>query len=245
MAFVFPLCHQTQIHMNTHDLTANEKLQKKRPLFFNIGLVLALLLCIFAFELKVKTNAPAVVDLDNPSTVVFTMGDVPDIPAPPKAHPRDLQKQTVINPNKIVTTDDPIRKLNNAKLIDQSDLTNVINDFKPGGETADIYDNKTYRIPEVAPHFEGGLQAFYAYLAKSLKYPAREKNLGIEGKVYVSFVIDELGNITHIKVIKGISENLNQEAIRVLKNAPRWQPGMQSDQPVKVRMTIPIHFQLH
>jgi protein TonB len=99
-------------------------------------------------------------------------------------------------------------------------------------------------IVEEQPSFEGGIEAFYRYISKNLKYPNTAKRIAVEGKVFLSFVIDKDGSITQVEVLKGIGGGCDEEAVRVLENAPRWNPGKQRGKAVKVRMQLPIVFAL-
>jgi protein TonB len=97
---------------------------------------------------------------------------------------------------------------------------------------------------EVMPEFPGGQSGWGKYLQKNMKYPpiARENN--ITGRVIVSFVVEKNGELTDIKVLRGIGGGCDEEAVRVLKNAPAWKPGVQNGRSVRVAYTMPIFFQL-
>jgi periplasmic protein TonB len=97
---------------------------------------------------------------------------------------------------------------------------------------------------EVMPSFEGGLEAIYKFIKKKIHYPAASRRMGIEGTVYVSFVINSEGKVVDVKTIRGISPDCDKEAERVVSLLPNWSPGMQNHHPVSVRMTVPIKFQL-
>ena len=77
-----------------------------------------------------------------------------------------------------------------------------------------------------------------------MKYPNQARRMGIEGRVFVQFVVDKDGQLTEIKAVKGIGAGCDEEAVRVLKSAPKWKPGKQRGRPVKVRMILPITFKL-
>ncbi len=104
-----------------------------------------------------------------------------------------------------------------------------------------IYDS--FRL-EVQPEPEGGLSSFYNYVGTNIQYPQAARGQGLEGKVFLVFIIDTDGSIGNVEVLKGVSEDIDREAIRVVENAPNWKPGMQNDAPVKVRMRLPITFKL-
>lgn len=100
---------------------------------------------------------------------------------------------------------------------------------------ADIYD-----VVEEEPEFPGGKEALYKFIGNNFKYPAESRAANSQGKVYVSFVIDKKGKITDVKIVRGVDEWLDAEAIRVVKKMPKWKPGKQRGKKVKVRYTLPI-----
>lgn len=94
------------------------------------------------------------------------------------------------------------------------------------------------------PIFPGGLQAMRVFLAMNVKYPREAIQSKIHGKVYVNFVVDELGDVTNVKIIKGASWILEDEALRVIKLMPKWEPGRMEGKAVKVSYTVPINFNM-
>ncbi len=94
------------------------------------------------------------------------------------------------------------------------------------------------------PEFPGGQDAFIKFLRKNLRYPGMAAENGIQGKVILSFIIEKNGNLSQIKVIRGIGSGCDQEAVRVLSRSPQWDPGIQNNQPVRVAYTLPINFSL-
>jgi protein TonB len=97
---------------------------------------------------------------------------------------------------------------------------------------------------EVNPEFPGGMAAWAKFMQKNLSYPNQALEAGISGKVYVSFVVEKDGHLTDIKVVRGVGYGLDDEAIRVLKLAPAWKPGIQNGRPVRVAYTMPFSFQI-
>lgn len=97
---------------------------------------------------------------------------------------------------------------------------------------------------EVEPEFKGGKEKFYAFLAKKVKYPKEAKENGIQGKVFVTFVVQKDGTLSDIRAIPGPDESLITEAVRVVSTSPLWQPGSQYGLPVRVQYTIPLAFNL-
>ena len=99
-------------------------------------------------------------------------------------------------------------------------------------------------VAEKNPEFPGGVQGLSAYLSKSIKYPAIAEEEGIQGQVFVTFIIDVDGSVTNIKVDKSVHPALDKEAVRVVSSMPRWVPGELSGKPVKVKYTMPVKFGL-
>ena len=90
----------------------------------------------------------------------------------------------------------------------------------------------------------GGMETFYEYIQKNLKYPEQARKLGIEGKVFVEIIVGPDGKLTHVKAVKGIGGGCDEEAVRVISNSSKWQPGLQDGKAVNVKMILPITFKL-
>jgi len=219
---------------------ASQKLYAKRPLFFNIGLFVAISLCFIAFEHKVHINGDDVIPLD-PFEDTFIVEDIKPTVHKPKPRPQlPNKKATVIN-----ITDEPRVEQSPEKeetKLELDDLDDLLDGDAPSIE---IVEDPTIHIHvEKSPQFKGGIDAFYKFVADNLEYPRKEQRMGIDGRVYLQFVIERDGSLTDIKVLKGVSEGLDAEAKRVLEAAPSWIPGSNRGQAVRVRMTLPIVFQL-
>ena len=105
--------------------------------------------------------------------------------------------------------------------------------------------DEIFDIVEDQPEFPGGIAAFYKYVGKNMNYPKQARRMGIEGKVYVQFIVDKDGSVTNVRAVKGIGAGCDEEAERVLKSSPKFKPGKQRGRPVKVRMMMPIIFKLN
>lgn len=100
-------------------------------------------------------------------------------------------------------------------------------------------------LPELTmPTFPGGTNALLTYLKNHLRYPASAKKFGEEGRVICSYVVDTDGSITDVKVVKSVSPDLDAEAVRVIRQMPKWNPGHRNGTPQKVNYTMPITFRL-
>ena len=95
---------------------------------------------------------------------------------------------------------------------------------------------------EEMPEYPGGLDSLKSFICRELKYPEQAKKKAISGKVYVSFVIDEVGEVTNVKVMRGVDSLLDKEAVRVVKSLPDFKPGRFRTVPVKCSFTVPINF---
>jgi protein TonB len=107
-----------------------------------------------------------------------------------------------------------------------------------------VDENAVFTVVEQMPEFMGGMEAMMKYIGKNLRYPAAARRMGVEGKVFVSFVVDTDGKIAEVQVVRGISTDCDQEGMRVIKSMPPWKPGKQRGRPVRVRFTLPINFKL-
>lgn len=102
-----------------------------------------------------------------------------------------------------------------------------------------------FAMVESKPSFMGGGQnEFSKWVHKNLVYPEIAKENGVQGKVILSFTLTAEGEITNVKVVRGIDPSLDKEAVRVVSRSPRWEPGKQGDRTVKVQFIFPVHFSL-
>ena len=104
----------------------------------------------------------------------------------------------------------------------------------------DIFTGSVEKMPE----YPGGANAMFDFISKNVKYPESAKEAGVEGKVYVQFVVEKDGSLSSFQVIRGVSDELDAEAIRVSKMMPKWTPGMNEGKPVRVQFTLPFNFKL-
>jgi len=109
------------------------------------------------------------------------------------------------------------------------------------GEDKEIY---TGGGVDEFPEFAGGMKAFTKYMERNLRYPSRAQEDGIQGKVFLSFVVEKDGSITDVKVLRGIGFGCDEEAMKVIKKSPLWKPGKNKGIPVRVRYNMPINFNL-
>jgi TonB family protein len=101
-----------------------------------------------------------------------------------------------------------------------------------------------FQIVEEMPQFPGGVDALRSFVALTLKYPEDALKKGISGKVFVNFNVDKDGSVTNAKVVRGVDPSLDKEALRIVNSLPKWKPGQQAGEPVKVSYTLPVDFNL-
>ncbi len=113
-----------------------------------------------------------------------------------------------------------------------------------GGETQADSTEQVYQVVEKMPEFPGGMEALLSFWAKNVKYPSAAMDLGIQGRVLVSFTIDTDGSIIDPKITKSVHPLLDAEAIRAILSMPKWKPGMRNGRPVKVKYNTPVAFRM-
>ena len=111
-------------------------------------------------------------------------------------------------------------------------------------DLATSYEDTVYQMVEQMPQYTGGEEAMMKYVAENIKYPQAAKDKNISGRVFVSFVIEKDGSVSNVKVVRGIGGGCDEEAARVIKEMPKWKPGMQKGKPVRVNYMMPIFFKL-
>ncbi len=132
---------------------------------------------------------------------------------------------------------------NNVPIENQSILeesSSKLSIYNSGQETDSVYLQV-----ETMPEFKGGHEQMIKYIIENVKYPEVAKKKGIQGKVYVQFIVDKNGKVCDALVLRGVQELLDQEALRVVNAMPDWKPGMDKGESVKVQFTMPINFKLN
>lgn len=107
-----------------------------------------------------------------------------------------------------------------------------------------IADDNKPRIVQQMPEYPGGIVEFMKWLQRTLRYPPMAQQQGIQGSVMVSFIVNVDGTITEQKVVRGVNEELDAEALRVISNMPKWKPGLDKGKPCRTLFAIPIVFKL-
>lgn len=219
-------------------------IHRKSGMFFQLGLGISIALVITAFEwrtevIKVK---PRIVDNHETSIVLIPITEQkikePPLPSPVKNDRKDIKGFTPVSdiPAIEIGTDDPEIGIDPEKI----PSTPIVIE----SQTPEICEECTFYVPETPVTPVGGLPGFYSIIRKNLKYPKGARNMGVEGKVTVEFVVNREGIPVDFKVISGIGAGCDEEAMRVI-GLTKWNPGKQRGKPVRVKMVIPIIFHLN
>jgi protein TonB len=213
-------------------------LTKKRGLFFEIGLLITLAAVLIAFEWKSFEGEVAALGSLNLDDIEEEIIPITQQNTPPPPPPPPPQVQEILN---IVEDDAEIEEEIEIDTEADEDTEIEIIEYEEVVEEEEIFT-----VVEQMPEFPGGVQEMYKYLGKNIKYPEVAKEAGIQGKVYVSFVVGKDGSIDDVKVLRGIpgGKMCDEEAVRVVKNMPNWNPGKQRGKAVKVSYMLPVQFTL-
>lgn len=218
-------------------------LEKKKIIFLEIGFVITLCVVLYSFEWGTSDTTK----FTYVSQAVILSEDFTPItrPEPPKPEVKLLDVQPVAPEINIVEDDDPeddINSFNNDNIDDPVNPTiyNFNNEDPP-----EVPETIPWGIVEVKPLFPGGDAALLKFIAENTLYPFEAKESGIEGTVYVSFVISNDGKVKSVTLARGVHGVLDKEALRVISLLPKWSPGKQLDIPVPVSYIIPIKFKLY
>ncbi len=210
-------------------------------LFFCIGLCVSLLIIITAFEWRFIDDGK-IVDLGKVSSSFENIVEVPPTEQPPTPKPKFVQPKIIEIPDEEEVMEeieiDLDIEMTEEQVIDQPVFAQM--ELEIEEEEAE----EIFTIVEQQPEPEGGLSAFYSYVSQNLKYPRLAQRSNIQGRVYIQFVVEKDGSLTDINTMKGIGGGCDEEACRIIGNAPNWKPGKQRGRPVRVKMIIPIHFRL-
>ncbi len=207
-------------------------LEKKKGLFFQIGLVITLVIVLGAFEWKsyekVEYNLGQL-NLDDMEEEIIPITQQEEKPPPPPPPPPEGSES--------IEDDEEIEN--------EAEVEDTESDEDVEIEIEEEDDEEFFMVVENMPEFPGGDLGLMKYIQKNVKYPAIAKEYNITGKVYVSFIVDRSGSVTNVKIVRGVDKNLDAEAMRVVKSLPKYKPGKQRGKPVRVMFTIPINFTLN
>lgn len=218
----------------------NEKdISTKGIIFFSsLILSLAFALCLLEFKiikLTEKEVSSSIVYVDD--EIIYEIEKQIIQPPKPIVLPPTPPEFIKVKPNIKINTKPTIQTPN--KINDELIFTELY--LEPDSV---VLIDSIFEVVEEDPSFPGGEKKLYEFLSKNLNYPEMAKENGIQGKVFVQFVVWNDGSIKDVKIIKSIHNTLDREASRVIKAMPNWAPGKQRGKAVNTKFTLPIKFKL-
>jgi protein TonB len=120
----------------------------------------------------------------------------------------------------------------------------VVEPLHADGTSGNTTTEEVFMVVEQMPEFPGGMAKLMEYLSQNVRYPALAMQQRVQGRVVVEFVVNKDGSISDESILRSVHPLLNEEALRLVKNMPKWSPGMQRGKAVRVRYTIPVLFRL-
>ena len=221
----------------------NVNLEKRKSIFFQLGLVIVLALCLIAFEWTSGTAKENMFDTGDEEVIEEEMIPITEIEEQQPETPPEVPKVTEIF--EIVEDDVSIE---NEILFedDEADFDDEIEmyDFEVSDEEEEE-EEEIFVVVEDMPTFRGGdVNKFREWVQKRVKYPQIAAENGIQGKVFIMFVVEPDGSVSNVSVMRGVDPALDSEAVKVVESSPKWAAGKQRGAPVRVRFSITVNFQL-
>jgi len=218
--------------------TSKADLENKKTLFFEIGLVIALALVFVSFNYKSyekRTYNLMQQKADNTPEEMVPITEQKVKPPPPPP-PKTVTQIKIVNNDVKVNEDIDIDV--------DANMNTKVSEYVPPQEDESVPEQHIFMVVEQMPSFPGGTGALMKYLASHIKYPELAKESGIQGRVFINFVVEPDGTIDNVKVLRGIGGGCDEEAVRVVKSMPKWIPGRQRGKPVRVSFNLPVKFTL-
>lgn len=217
-------------------------LESKRNTFILLGLAIALLITLAAFEWTTSVEQAsslgevAVAEVEEEFIPITREEQVIEQAPPPTP--------VVVEMLNIVDDDTEIE--DELVIEDTEADEETVIEIAPVIEQEEevVEDTKVFTIVEDMPEFPGGMPALLNYIGTHIKYPVVAAENGIQGRVTVGFVVDTDGSVSNATVLRGVDDNLDKEALRVVNSLPKFKPGMQGGKAVRVSYSVPINFRL-
>jgi protein TonB len=223
--------------------THKANLDNKRFIFLEIGLIITLILVFLAINIKSykKINIETLFSQKEEIAEEIVPVTVQETKVLPPLPPKQVSNIRIVEDNVDVES--------NIDLNVEADQSTVIEKYVPYvppvvQEEEEIKEDQVFVVVESMPSFPGGNVELMKYLNSNLKYPNLAKEMNISGRVFVTFVVEKDGSVTDVQVLRGIGGGCDEEAVRVVRNMPKWIPGKQRNVPVRVRFNLPVKFTL-
>ena len=213
-------------------------LENKKLTFILIGLIISLAVAWAVFEIK-SYDKRELADIGR--TVEVVEEEMVEITKQEqKPQPVEVPKQTT----QIQVVEDDV-EVEDIEINADVDQNEVIEEYvAPEVVEEEIEEAEIFTVVEEMPEFPGGMAKLADYLAKNIKYPQLARESGIQGRVFINFVVENDGSVTNVKVMRSLGGGCDEEAVRVVKSMPKWKPGKQRGKPVRVSYNLPVNFKL-
>ncbi|MEE4214211.1 MAG: energy transducer TonB [Bacteroidales bacterium] len=221
----------------------NVNLEKRKGIFLQLGLVIVLALCLIAFEWSTGSRKTTAFDQVSEEVIEEEMIPITEMEQPEPEAPPEVPKVTEI----FEIVDDDVA-IENEILFedDEADIDEEIQmyDFDVTEEEEEE-EEEIFVVVEDMPTFRGGdVNKFREWVQSRIKYPQIAAENGIQGKVFIMFVVEPDGSVSNVTILRSVDPALDNEAKRVVESSPKWAPGKQRGAPVRVRFSITVNFQL-
>jgi len=213
-------------------------LDRNKSMFTLIGLAVTLGILVMAFEYKSDDdNISSLGSLDDlkMEEEIIPITRQEEVKPPPPPPPVALEVLNIVEDNTVIEEE---LEMQDSEAQEET----VVETVAIEEEVVDEVLN--FAVIEDKPEFPGGDAALLSFIGNNTKFPEVAKENGIQGRVFVGFVIDKEGKVTDVEILRGVDPALDKEAIRVVKSMPSWKPGKQRGKSVKVRYQVPINFKL-
>ncbi len=221
-------------------------LEKKKMIFLEIGLAIALAICLVAFEWTTEEVSQSNLgDLNMDEVFEEEIENTFEEEQPEEVEQEIEEPEQVIEELVVVEDDVEVDDINIDSEADENTSTNTNIITTEEVEVEEEIEPIAFAVVEDKPVFPGGDAALMKFIADNTKYPEIAKENGIQGRVFIQFVIDKTGRVTKVQVAKGVDPYLDAEAKRVVAMLPNWTPGKQRGKAVPVTFVVPINFKLY
>ncbi len=215
-------------------------LENKKLMFMQIGMIISLLIAWLAFEHKSYDKREIDPSLLRQTEVVEE--EMVEITKQEEQKPQPVEVPKQTTQLEIVQDDVEVEDIEINAEVDQQE---VIEEYVPVEvEEEEVQEQEIFQIVEEMPAYPGGEQKLMEFVAKNIKYPQIARETGIQGRVFVGFVVEPDGSVSNVKVLRGIGGGCDEEAMRVVKSMPKWKPGKQRGKAVRVSYMLPVNFKL-
>lgn len=209
-------------------------------MFMQIGMIISLLIAWLAFEHKSYDKREIDPSLLNREVTIDE--EMVEITKQDEQKPQPVEVPKQTTQLEIVQDDVEVEDIEINAEVEQNE---VLEEYvAPEVVEEEVVEQEIFKIVEEMPAFPGGEAKLMEYVAKNVKYPQIARETGVQGRVYVNFVVEPDGSVSNVSVLRGIGGGCDEEAIRVVKSMPKWKPGKQRGKAVRVSYMLPVNFKL-